>query len=83
MANMRRPLRSSDAILGHVASWGDRFPMSGGKSREPVLSIASRPGSPFRDCELRLLCPSPRNLAARGLVTEERRAKHRGDQIVQ
>ena len=25
-ANMRRPLRNSDAILRHVASWGDRFP---------------------------------------------------------
>src|SRR5262249_5711116 len=46
-------------------------------------SIASESGSPLRDCVLPLLCPSPRDLASRGLVTEERRAKHRGDQIVQ
>ena len=26
IANTRRPLRNSDAILGHAASWGDRFP---------------------------------------------------------
>jgi hypothetical protein len=32
MANMRRPLLKSDAILGHVASWGDRFPMAATKS---------------------------------------------------
>jgi hypothetical protein len=29
----------SDAILGHVASWGDRFPKSSAKPRETALSI--------------------------------------------
>src|SRR5258708_38599569 len=27
IADMARPSRMSDAILGHVASWGDRFPI--------------------------------------------------------
>jgi hypothetical protein len=39
MANMRRPLLKSDAILGHVASWGDRFPKSATKSWGSILSI--------------------------------------------
>jgi hypothetical protein len=26
MTNMQRPLQNSDAILGHVASRGDRYP---------------------------------------------------------
>jgi hypothetical protein len=55
MANMRRPLLKSDAILGHVASWGDRFPMPATKSQGEILSI----GNPYHRTESRVL-PLPR-----------------------
>src|SRR5215475_2527380 len=42
-ADMMRPSWKSDAILGHVASWGDRFPIGPNKARAKDLSTVPEP----------------------------------------
>jgi hypothetical protein len=44
LVDMLRPCRKPDAILGHVASWGDRFPRARILPKAFVLSIG-KPGS--------------------------------------
>ena len=75
---------------GRGTGWGQWFDDE--KDHPPVLktlqetrrqAIASESGSPFRDCVLPSLCPSPRDLASRRLVAKKRHPKERGHQIVE
>jgi hypothetical protein len=46
--NVMRPDNLMDAMLRHVASWGDRFPMASKKSRSLLCVKQVRPGSFMR-----------------------------------
>jgi hypothetical protein len=48
MADMMRPWGKPDAILWHVASWGDRFPMAATTSK-PGVFVNYELGSVKRD----------------------------------
>jgi hypothetical protein len=58
---MRRPLRNSDAILGHVASWGDRFPHFCELSPESRFCQSSQNQALFPVIRVLDLCSLPAN----------------------